>query len=170
VDGRVSYRAAYFDIFTLIGHLSNNFSANQVYDYLIAWTWKAFTSGAVPFLLKVFTNLFLGLFVWPPKPRETGLVAFSGNGAVTLRWPRVDGAESYKLCRATAIEGPYEPLPLGGTAEEQKIVGTSYTDFNVQDGTPYWYTISPNIRVGRRRRSAPIMDSLKIAEARGSQL
>jgi hypothetical protein len=177
VDGRVSYRAAYFDIFTLIGHLSNNFSANQLYDYLIAWTWKAFTSGAVPFLLKVFTNLFLGLFVWPPQPRETGLVAFAGDGVVTLKWPRVTGAESYKLCRAAAIEGPYETLPLGGTAEEQKLAGTTYTDSNVIPGNPYWYTVSPNIRVGRRGRSAPIyteeadvMDSVKIASARGSQL
>jgi len=177
VDGRVSYRAAYFDIFTLTGHLSNNFSANQLYDYLIAWTWKAFTSGAVPFLIKVFTNLFLGLFVWPPKPRETGLVAFAGDGVVTLKWPRVDGAESYKLCRATAIEGPYETLPLGGTAEEQKLPGTTYTDSNVIPGNPYWYMVSPNITVGRRGRSAPIyskeadvMDSVKITSARGSQL
>jgi hypothetical protein len=171
VDGRVSFRAAYFDIFTFIGHLSNNFSANQLYDYLIAWTWKAFTSGAVPFLLKVFTNLFLGLFVWPPKPRETGLVAFTGDGVVTLRWPRVPGAESYRLFRATAIEGPYERLPLGGDAEEQTIVGTTFTDRNVIDGNPYWYTVSPVIRAaGAWGRSAPILNSVRIASARGSQL
>jgi hypothetical protein len=170
VDGRVSYRAAYFDIFTLIGHLSNNFSANQLYDYLIAWTWKAFTSGAVPFLIKVFTNLFLGLFVWPPKPRDTGLVAFSGDKVITLRWDRVADAESYRLCRATAIEGPYDPLPLGAPAHEQEHVGTTYTDWNVKDGTPYWYTVSPIHRVRGKGRRAPITDTLKIASARGSQL
>lgn len=170
VDGRVSFRVAYFDVITLVGYLSENFSANQLYDYLISWTSKALTSGGIPFLPKMLLNLFLGLFVWPPPPRPTGLAAFPADGAVTLTWPEVDGAESYRLCRANALEGPYDPLPLGVDAAEQRIYGTTYTDREVENGTPYWYTISPimNTKPGGQRR-ASIMDSLNIAEARRSR-
>jgi SnoaL-like domain len=177
VDGRVSFRAAYFDVITFVGYLSENFSANHLYDYLIGWTWKSLTSGGRPFLLKMLTNLFVGLFTWPPTPKETGLVAFAGDGVVTLQWPRVPEAEAYRLRRATAIEGPYDPLPLGAKPEEQKIAGITYTDRDVTDGTPYWYTVSPiykskmyadasgKERVGRR---ASVADSLEIAKQRRS--
>jgi hypothetical protein len=165
VDGRVSFRAAYFDVISLVGYLSENFSANQLYDYLIGWTWKSLTSGGIPFLPKMLINLFLGLFIWPPDPEPTGLVAFAGDGVVTLKWPKMKGAESYRLCRARAIEGPYETLPLGADADKQKIYGTTYTDWNVTDGTPYWYTISANPVADRR---ASIQDSLDIARARRS--
>jgi hypothetical protein len=170
VDGRVSYRAAYFDVITLVGYLSENFSANQLYDYLIAWTWKALTSGGVPFIPKMLINLFLGLFVWPAPPKQTGLVAFAGDGVVTLRWPRVDGADAYRLCRATAIEGPYDPLPLDADEEGQKIYETTYTDWEVTDGTPYWYTVAPIMKTqGYGGRAASIQESIRIAKQRRSK-
>lgn len=175
VDGRVSFRAAYFDIVTLMGYLSENFSANQLYDYLITWTWNALTSGGTPILLKMFINIFLGLFVWPPFPKPSGLVAYPGDGNVVLKWPKVKDAESYRLCRAGSLEGPYEPLPLGGDAEEQKIYGNTYDDREVTNGTPYWYTIATNIRRKptadnpRGLRRATIQDSLKIAAGRRSR-
>jgi hypothetical protein len=170
VDGRVSFRVAYFDVISLVGYLSENFSANQLYDYLIGWTWKSLTGGGIPFIPKMLINLFLGLFIWPPPPKPTGLVAFPGDGVVTLKWPRVDGADAYRLCRATAIEGPYETLPLGTDAGEQRIYGTTYTDREVTDGTPYWYTVAPiiNTKPGGGRR-ASIQDSLAISEARSSR-
>ena len=171
VDGRVSFRAAYFDIITLMGYLSENLSANQLYDYLIAWTWNSLTSGGIPILPKMFINIFLGLFVWPPDPKPTGLVAFPGDSNVVLKWPKVEDASSYRLCRARALEGPYETLPIGGTTDEQKHYGNSYTDWDVTPGTPYWYTISASIRRKTEdnptgRKSAPITDTLKIARAR----
>jgi hypothetical protein len=175
VDGRVSFRAAYFDVITLVGYLSENFSANQLYDYLIQWTWNSLTSGGIPFLPKMLINLFLGLFIWPPDPKPTGLVAFAGDANVVLKWPKVKDAESYRLCRAGSLEGPYDPLPIGATTEEQKIYGNTYTDWNVTDGTPYWYTVAPNIRRRRTednpqgRRRATIQDSLKIAAGRQSK-
>jgi hypothetical protein len=167
VDGLVSFRAAYFDVTSFSGYLSRNLSANQLYDYLIAWTWKSLTSGGVPFLLKMVVNLFLGLFVWPPTPKDTGLVAFAGDRVVTLKWPSVQGATSYRLRRATAIEGPYKTLPLGGTHEQQNLVGNTYTDWNVTDGTPYWYTISPILQ---EEKWATIQESLNIASERRSTI
>jgi hypothetical protein len=122
----------------------------------------------------MFINIFLGLFVWPPDPKPSGLVAFPGDNSVVLKWPKTPDAASYRLCRARSLEGPYETLPIGGTSEEQKLRGTTYTDRDVTNGTPYWYTISASIRrstpenpTGRRR--ATILDSLRIAAARRSR-
>jgi hypothetical protein len=122
----------------------------------------------------MFINIFLGLFVWPPFPKPTGLVAFPGDGNVVLKWPKTPDAASYRLCRARSLEGPYETLPIGGTTDEQKLRGNIYTDWDVTNGTPYWYTISASIRkktaenpTGRKR--ATIQDSLRIAASRRSR-
>ncbi len=161
-DGRVSFRLAYFDVITLVGYLSENFSANELYDYLIAFTWKSLTSGGIPLLPKMLINLFLGLFVWPPDPKSSGLSAVGGDGFVTLRWTRVPDAISYTVCRATSLEGPYEPLPIGGTAGEQKIETEIYYDRDVQNGTPYWYLVNPV----RQAKPATMLDSAAVAKAR----
>lgn len=167
VDGRVSFRAAYFDIVTFTSYLSQNLSANQLYDYLIGWTWKSLTSGGVPFLLKRFVSLFLGLFVWPPAPAPTGLVTFAADGMVKLQWPRVPDAVAYRLCRASALEGPYETLPRDGSTDDQRLVHTTYDDWDVTDGSPYWYTVAP---IFSKKRRASIGRSVEIAGARASSL
>lgn len=161
VDGRVSFRLAYFDIITLVGYLSNNFSANELYDYLIAFTWKSLTSGGIPLIPKMLINLFLGLFVWPAPPPANGLSAQSGDGIVTLRWPKMEGAVGYKVSRATTLEGPYEILPIGGTEEQQTLRTNIYYDRNVTNRSPYWYLVNPV-----RPQGATLKASAAISKAR----
>ena len=164
VDGRVSFRVAYFDIITLTGYLSENFSANELYDYLIAFTWTSLTRGGLPLVPKMIINLILGLFIWPPKPEPTGLEAFAGGGQVTLRWPRVAGAASYRVTRAVAIEGPYVPPPPGGDAVE-KVHTNTFTDRHVEKDKPYWYLVTPNLKAKKR---STIQESVEITKRRSS--
>jgi hypothetical protein len=166
VDGRVSFRAAFFDIVTLTAYLSENFAANELYDFLIASTWKALTSGGIPVLPKMLINLFLGLFVWGKVPKVTGLSAVASDQAVTLRWTKVLEAESYKVCRATSIAGPFITLPLGGTAKEQAIKSNIYQDEQVENGKPYWYLVSPNFKKGK---PVTLLEGAEIANARLSK-
>lgn len=166
VDGRVSFRAAYFDIVTLTAYLSENFAANELYDFLIASTWKALTSGGIPVLPKMLINLFLGLFVWGKTPKATGLSAVASDQAVTLRWTKVPEAESYKVCRATSVAGPFITLPLGGTVEEQAIKTNIYQDEQVENGKPYWYLVSPNYK---KKKAVTLLEGAEIANARLSK-
>ena len=76
----------------------------------------------------------------PPPPNgapyaASGLTATAGNGQVTLSWTAGSGATSYNLYRAA--ESGYEsttPVVTG-------IIGTSYTDTNLNSGTTYYYQV-----------------------------
>jgi hypothetical protein len=103
-------------------------------------------------------NFVKGLFVWPPHPRSLGLRTQAGDGFVKLEWKAFPNAVSYRVCRATSINGPYEPPP----AEEPplRVEGTTYIDTTVTNDTPYWYSVSPNFQSMRatpvkRRRLHP---------------
>jgi len=65
----------------------------------------------------------------------TGLTATAGGGQVTLRWNgSATGATSYNVYRSTTSGG--ETLLASG------IIGTSYTDTAVTNGTPYFYEVA----------------------------
>jgi len=59
---------------------------------------------------------------------------YGGDKVVKLEWVST-GAKSYNVKRAPSSGGPYAPLA-------SNIVGTSYTDKSVTNGTTYYYVVS----------------------------
>jgi len=147
VEGHVSYRLAYFDIGTFIGFLSEEYSTNELYDYILAYLWTAVFSGGLVLFFRGIVNLFLGLFVWPPATKSSGLYASTGNGVVALKWPPVKKAIEYEVTRAFFLEGPYDSPRRDGkrvvVAEKGSEPFRSYEDREVVDGEPYWYLVRP---------------------------
>ncbi len=71
-----------------------------------------------------------------PAPGATGgLAAAAGNGQVSLTWAAATGATGYGVHRSTTSGGPY-------TTIKSNIVGTSYTDTGVTNGTTYYYVVT----------------------------
>lgn len=143
VDGRVSFRLAFFDILTLISYLTENFGQAQLTDFLASALRQARKTGGVQRLPSIMWNLIQGLFVWPRPAPPTGLRAIPGDGVVALSWAPVKGAVSYKVNRATSLAGPFEPPPPGD-ANAGEVCTTSYVDRSVTNGQVYWYLVSPN--------------------------
>ncbi len=63
-----------------------------------------------------------------------GLEAAAGNGEITLSWNAPLGAISYNLKRATTSGGPYTTIA--------SLSATNDTDYDVTNGTPYYYVVS----------------------------
>jgi SnoaL-like domain len=152
VDGRVSFRLAYYDIITFAGYLSETCGQDQLYDFLMANFRHAHKTGGMQLIPRLLANFAKGLFVWPCRPKPSGLTATPGDGFVKLEWAPVKDAISYRICRANSADGPYDPPPPGGDAV-LNIEATGYIDTSVTNGTPYWYAVSPNFET---RRSAPV--------------
>ncbi|MEK7953241.1 LamG-like jellyroll fold domain-containing protein [Luteolibacter soli] len=75
-----------------------------------------------------------------PPSAPSGLTTSIMPGGVTLAWNSVVDAAGYNVLRSTHAGGPYEIVATD-------IVGSSYTDRAVANGTPYYYVIvavSPN--------------------------
>lgn len=143
VDGRVSFRLAYFDLTSLAGYLSENFGQDHLYDYLLTSMSSAEATGGIQNLPKILWSFFKGLFLWFPPATPSGLKAISDDGKVLLEWPPVEGAVYYRVCRATSIAGPYESItgPFMPTAHGAETI--HYEDRDVVNGTAYWYTVTP---------------------------
>jgi len=62
--------------------------------------------------------------------------ASAGFGRITVNWQGIEGADEYELFRATSPGGQYTQL-TGARAS------TSFTDFDVVDGTRYFYAVRP---------------------------
>jgi hypothetical protein len=77
----------------------------------------------------------------PPPPNgapyaASGLTATASNTNVNLSWTAGSGATSYNLYRAAESGGEgTNPVVTG-------ITGTSYTDTNLNSGTPYYYLVA----------------------------
>ncbi len=72
-----------------------------------------------------------------PVAAPTALVASPTNGNVGLTWTASSGATSYHVKRATAGSGPFAVI-------QSNIVGTSFNDTGVVNGTTYFYFVSAN--------------------------
>jgi hypothetical protein len=68
----------------------------------------------------------------PPPGPTTGLSASAGNGQVNLTWNAASGATGYTIRRGTATGGPY-------TTIRTNVVGTSFSDTGLTNGTTYYY-------------------------------
>ncbi|MGF2686894.1 LamG-like jellyroll fold domain-containing protein [Marinobacter sp. DUT-3] len=74
---------------------------------------------------------------FPPGRAPRGLTSTVLSGEIVLSWWGATGAESYRLKRAEAAEGPYDVIAERG-AEEL----LTHTDIDVQDGKEYFYQVT----------------------------
>ncbi|HLG16603.1 MAG TPA: choice-of-anchor B family protein [Blastocatellia bacterium] len=65
----------------------------------------------------------------------SGLAATPGDEQVNLTWAATDGATGYSVHRATTSGGPY-------TTIKTNVVGTSFADTGLTNGTTYYYVVS----------------------------
>ncbi|HUL51215.1 MAG TPA: nuclear transport factor 2 family protein [Candidatus Nitrosotalea sp.] len=151
VDGRVSFRLAYYDIITFAGYLAETSGQDQLFDFLTENMRQAQMTGGLQLIPRMLANFVKGLFVWAPHPRSLGLKAESGDGFVKLEWKPFPKAVSYRIWRATSLDGPYE---VPGDEPPMRVEGTSYIDTTVTNGTAYWYFVSPNFH--EELRATPV--------------
>ena len=80
-----------------------------------------------------------------PPGQLTGLNAYEGIGRVQLRWnaPESMDAMGYIVKRSTTPGGPYEELSRGGSS-----TFPGYTDYNVVNGTTYYYVVAALNKAG----------------------
>lgn len=83
-------------------------------------------------------------FAWQGAPMW--LAASGANGAVALSWAAPAGALSYNVKRANSTGGPYTTIATS-------VSGTTYTDTNVTNGTPYFYVASAQTATGESDNS-----------------
>ncbi|HVR96752.1 MAG TPA: M14 family zinc carboxypeptidase [Thermoanaerobaculia bacterium] len=76
-----------------------------------------------------------------PPGAPGGLSATPGNGQISLTWTAASGATAYRIHRGTASGGPY-------TTIQSNVVGTSFTDTGLINGTAYFYVVTATNTVG----------------------
>jgi hypothetical protein len=78
----------------------------------------------------------------------TGLSAMPGFAQVGLTWNISAGATGYRIKRALAVGGPFNPV--GGTN------ATGYVDIGLMNGTQYYYVVSATNAFGESVDSPPV--------------
>jgi hypothetical protein len=71
----------------------------------------------------------------PSPGAASGLSATPGNAQVGLTWAAASHATGYSVHRSTASGGPY-------TTVQTNVVGTSFTDTGLTNGTAYFYVVT----------------------------
>src|SRR5258708_17718941 len=82
-----------------------------------------------------------------PPSAPTGLTATPGNAQVSLSWTASSGATSYNVLRSTVSGSGYTTVATG-------IVGTSYTNTGLTNGTTYYFVVSATNSVGTSANSS----------------
>jgi len=67
-----------------------------------------------------------------PPGAPGALSATAGNAQVSLAWTAASGATAYRIHRGTTLGGPY-------TTIRSNLIGTSFTDTGLVNGTTYYY-------------------------------
>ncbi len=92
------------------------------------------------------------------KPNTpTGVKATAGSSSISVTWNSVSGATSYNIYRSTSASGSY--------SYQTSVYSTSYTDYNVNAGTTYYYKVSAENSAGESSMSS--YASAKIASSGG---
>lgn len=92
------------------------------------------------------------------KPNTpTGVKATAGSSSISVTWNSVSGATSYNIYRSTSANGSY--------LYQTSVYSTSYTDYNVNAGTTYYYKVSAENSAGESSKSS--YASAKIASSGG---
>ncbi len=79
----------------------------------------------------------------------TGLTASAGNAQVVLSWTAATGVTSYNVKRSTTSGGPYTNVQTG-------IMGTSYTNTGLTNGTTYYFVVSATNTFGESGNSSQV--------------
>lgn len=87
----------------------------------------------------------------------TGVKATAGSSSISVTWNSVSGATSYNIYRSTSASGSY--------SYQTSVYSTSYTDYNVNAGTTYYYKVSAENSAGESSMSS--YASAKIASSGG---
>jgi len=66
------------------------------------------------------------------------LEAISGDSTVDLKWTPAEEVTNFNIKRSTTTGGPYETIA-------ENVVGNTYTDTGVVNGTTYYYIVTANI-------------------------
>jgi hypothetical protein len=90
-----------------------------------------------------------------PSP-PTGLTAIGTNSAVLLSWNIAAGASSYNVKRSTTS---------GAEVTITNVAETSYTDADIINGTPYFYTVSSTNSAGESADSLEVTATPSIPPA-----
>ncbi|MHA7965371.1 glycoside hydrolase family 6 protein [Paenibacillus sp. CAU 1782] len=77
----------------------------------------------------------------------TALTATAGNAAISLSWTAPAGATSYNVKRSLSASGPF-------TTIAPNVIGTSYTNTGLINGTTYYYVVSAVNAAGEGANSA----------------
>jgi gliding motility-associated-like protein len=85
----------------------------------------------------------------PAAPNQPAIV--NKNKEIDLSWNTASGAATYNVKRSTVSGGPYTTVA--------NVPGTSYTDVNVSNGSPYYYVISS---VGQTKESANSVEAFGV--------
>ena len=100
-----------------------------------AWDLQAFLpSGNVLVSDMKYGTFILHVDPVAPPAASNGLAATPGNGQVGLGWTAASGATGYTVRRGTTSGGPY-------TVIARNVVGTSFTDTGLANGTTYFYVV-----------------------------
>lgn len=140
VEGRVSFRQAYFDTFTLLSYLASNYGTADLYDYFTERFLGSFGRGNsylfIPSLVRAFGS---GLFRWSsmPLPPPRRVAVTPEPAGIRVRWSELEGARSYRVKRGTDPKGPFHWV----AAYEQ---GTEFLDKTAEAGKTYFYVVSSN--------------------------
>ena len=77
-----------------------------------------------------------------PAAPPSGLLAFGGNGQVSLSWGNVTGATSYNVRRSLSSGGPWgSPVSVTKLAGSL-ITAVGYVDTGLTNGTTYYYQVT----------------------------
>lgn len=83
-----------------------------------------------------------------PPAAPKNVTATRGTNQVTVAWSPADGADSYRIKRATNSNGPFSSIVDGWT-------GTTYVNTGLTKGTTYYYVISAVNAAGESPNSTP---------------
>lgn len=72
-----------------------------------------------------------------PVAAPTGVIASPSNAVVSVTWNSVAGATSYNVKRSNTSGGVFSVI-------QSNVVGTSFSDSTVTNGTNYFYVVSAN--------------------------
>ena len=76
------------------------------------------------------------------------------SGNVKVSWEKVDGAQEYKVYRATSKDGTYKLL--------KTTTGTSFTNTSVTSGKTYYYKVVAVHSTSAANSAYSSLDSVKV--------
>ncbi|WP_209812902.1 S-layer homology domain-containing protein [Ammoniphilus resinae] len=98
--------------------------------------------------------------VYKTAPKAPVVFGKWENGTAKLNWTKANGADRYRLYRSTVSGGPYFVL-------SENLIGTSYEDAGLIEGTKYYYVIKSINSIGESNFSSEIEVSNFMPERQG---